>query len=84
MFVGSTENGENKKTLGLSSQRHECGWSRHFEEESGAGEDASGTPHQGNVRQEGGIVAWFEPAARGRLSSNVYAVFGREGERSLS
>jgi len=38
------KNVRNKKALGLSSQSVKCGWIRVLEEESGSGENGSGTP----------------------------------------
>ena len=62
---GCRKNVHNEKALGLSSQRYERGRTRVLEEESGTGENRSGTPEQSDAGKTRGNLAPSDPSARG-------------------
>jgi len=49
MSVEENRNVRNENALGLSSQRYECRRRRELEEESRAGDDTIGPPHDAGV-----------------------------------
>ena len=73
-----------RRPLGSLGSYCNVGGEERLKDTSGDGEDAGPAPYDPNVRKTRGSMALPYPAARGCVSSSVYVVFHRTGERTPS